>query len=207
MRHHLPLLVASIGATALLVVLIDGPTRTFRLSMATAYLALALLAATLAIGPLRVIRRRPVPLSLDLRRDLGIWAGIAGIAHAIVGLFVHLGNPLLYFFRPGSFVPRVDAFGLSNDVGLAAALIFAVLLATSNDASLRSLGAQRWKSTHRWVYAAAALMVVHGIVYQVREHRTMLFVLVFAAAVLGVLALQSRAFGMRRQHADAHARR
>ena len=44
-------------------------------------------------------------------------------------------------------------FGLSNETGLIAALILLVLLATSNDASLRNLGLARWKSWQRWNYA------------------------------------------------------
>ena len=41
-----------------------------RWSMATAYVGLALLGATLALGPLSVLRRRPNPVSTDLRRDV-----------------------------------------------------------------------------------------------------------------------------------------
>jgi sulfoxide reductase heme-binding subunit YedZ len=40
--------------------------------MATAYVSLALLAATLVTGPINLLRRRPNPVSTDLRRDLGI---------------------------------------------------------------------------------------------------------------------------------------
>ena len=46
-------------------------------------------------------------------------------------------------------------------VGLVATLIMVALGVTSNDASIRSLGAQRWNSLHAWAYAAAALSLVH----------------------------------------------
>ena len=49
----------------------------WRISMSAAYTSLCFLALALGIGPLRVLRNRPVPLSIELRRDVGIWAGIA----------------------------------------------------------------------------------------------------------------------------------
>ena len=59
---------------------------------------LALLVATLLIGPWNVLRRTANPVSSDLRRDIGIWAGMLGILHAGVGQFVHLrGRPWLYY--------------------------------------------------------------------------------------------------------------
>ena len=47
-----------------------------RLSISTAYPALFLTAAALSIGPWNVLRGQTNPVSFDLRRDLGIWAGI-----------------------------------------------------------------------------------------------------------------------------------
>jgi sulfoxide reductase heme-binding subunit YedZ len=117
-----------------------------RLSFATAYPALALLALTLAVGPWRILQGKPTVLSLDLRRDIGIWAGIVGVLHACVGQFVHLrGRLWLYYiyedWRDRRLPVRHDLFGAANFTGLAAALVLLVLLAMSNDASLRSLGA------------------------------------------------------------------
>jgi hypothetical protein len=71
----------------------------WRLSMATAYAGLLYLAAALIIGPINVLRGAPNPLSINLRRDIGIVAGILALVHTIVGLFVHLrGDPIQYFF-------------------------------------------------------------------------------------------------------------
>jgi sulfoxide reductase heme-binding subunit YedZ len=61
---------------------------------------------------------------------------------------------------------RYDVFGLGNHTGLVAALIILVLLATSNDASLRKLGTPGWKQLQRWNYAAFALVAVHTWTYQ-----------------------------------------
>src|SRR5581483_3898666 len=88
------------------------------LSIASAYPALLLLAATLLLGPWNLLRRRPNPISFDLRRDLGIWAGITAVFHTVIGLNVHLrGRPWLYFIDEHRGL-RHDLFGFSNDTGL-----------------------------------------------------------------------------------------
>ena len=52
--------------------------------MATAYAGLAFLAISLWLGPWNVLRRRPNPVSFDLRRDVGIWAVVLAIVHTVV---------------------------------------------------------------------------------------------------------------------------
>jgi DMSO/TMAO reductase YedYZ heme-binding membrane subunit len=46
-----------------------------------------------------------------------------------------------------------------------------MLLALSNDVSLRALGTRSWKSAQRWIYVAFDLTIVHGIAYQLVEKR------------------------------------
>ena len=141
------------------------------LSIATAYPALALTSAALVLGPWNLLRGRYNPVSFDLRRDLGIWAGIMALMHTVVGLNVHLrGRPWLYFVDEHKRL-RHDVFGFGNDTGLIAALLFLLLLAISNDLSLRRLGTRRWKSLQRWTYVAAALTLLHAIAYQQVEKR------------------------------------
>ena len=97
-RHHLPLLLLSFVCVAVLYQTRPYPDVLSRASFATAYPALALLAITLLIGPWNLVFRKPNPLSSDLRRDIGIWAGLLGVLHAGVGQFVHLlGRPCLYY--------------------------------------------------------------------------------------------------------------
>jgi sulfoxide reductase heme-binding subunit YedZ len=48
-----------------------------QVSISTA--SLFLTAAALSIGPWNVLRGRTNPVSFDLRRDLGIWAGIMAL--------------------------------------------------------------------------------------------------------------------------------
>jgi len=89
----------AVVATLAFLLLFSSPDIIWRLSMATAYAGLLYLAAALSIGPINVLRRAPNPLSINLRRDIGIVAGILALAHTIVGLFVHLrGDPIQYFF-------------------------------------------------------------------------------------------------------------
>jgi sulfoxide reductase heme-binding subunit YedZ len=175
LRHHLLLAVASAGALALVYALVPSKDPMFRWSMATAYVGRGLLVATLVAGPIRILRRRPSPVSSDLRRDLGIWAGLLSVAHFLVGWQVHMPHRYLYWLREvegtDRLALRTDLFGFGNYTGLLAVLLAVLLLAVSNDRSLRALGARRWKSIQRWNYLLLALVVAHGVVYQVVEKR------------------------------------
>ena len=175
-----------------------------RASFATAYPALILLAATLVTGPWNILCRRRNPVSSDLRRDLGIWAGILGLVHSIIGQTVHLrGRPWLYYVYEHTNrhkLPfRHDLFGFSNYTGLASALTLIALLATSNDYSLRALGTPRWKQLQRWNYAAFALAAAHTVAYQSTEKQNVAFLVSVALCISIVLALQI--FGYLRRRA------
>lgn len=52
-----------------------------RLSLLTAWLCFALLVATLSLGPWWALRSDQPVLNNLLRRDLGIWAALTGLAH------------------------------------------------------------------------------------------------------------------------------
>lgn len=83
---------------------------------------------------------------------------------------------------------RIDPFGAANYAGAIAALLLALLLPTSNDASTRRLGAGTRQNVHRTVEWALILTLLHGSVYQWVEKRepaiVMVFMLVAAAAIL-----------------------
>lgn len=205
LRHHLPLGLAT-GVTGLLLY----QTRPYpgvieRLSFASAYPALILISATLMIGPLRLIGGKRLPVSIDLRRDVGIWAGMTGVFHAVVGQCVHLRwRPWLYYvfkdWRKEHFLPiRYDAFGLANYAGLIAAFILLLLLATSNDASLRKFKPAGWKKLQRWNYACFPLTAIHTFLYQVGiEHQALAFVATAIAAVVLTLLIQCLGYRLRR---------
>lgn len=153
------------------------PSRDFisRLSIGTAYSALFLTAAALLLGPINILWHRANPVSFDLRRDLGIWAGISALVHTAVGLNVHLRGKMWLYFVDTHHQLRRDAFGFGNYTGVLAALVFALLLALSNDVSLRKLGLERWKSLQRWAYAGVLLTAFHAIAYQHVEKRVLPF--------------------------------
>jgi len=182
------------------------------LSFATAYVSVLLLVATLSVGPLNLMRARPNPVSTHLRRDLGIWAAIAGIAHTALGLQVHMGGRLsAYFIFPGSAdALRADAstvFVAANYMGALATVIFVMLMSLSNDFALRRAGAQRWKSLQRWSYVLVGLVILHGALYQLLEKRRFEAMALFGILVAGVVLLQIRGILIARRRARAGQRR
>lgn len=177
LKNHLPLAIACLLATALLYWFIgfwlnatEPKSFYFRLSMATGDVALVLLVATLSIGTINILGGKSNPISSDWRRDLGIWCGIFALIHFIAGWNVHMQSRWQYFFTDQRTI-RIDAFGFANYTGLVAMLIVVVLLAISNDFSLRWLKAKRWKAIQRWNYGFAVLVVAHTILYQILENR------------------------------------
>ncbi|HJT70276.1 MAG TPA: ferric reductase-like transmembrane domain-containing protein [Terriglobales bacterium] len=204
--HHLPLL--TLSAVSVFVLYVTRPYRDVvtKISFATAYSALVLLAATLLIGPWNLLRGKRTPISSDWRRDVGIWAGILGLVHTVIGQNVHLrGRPWLYYvYEPGKhhlFPIRHDLFGFANYTGLISALILLALLATSNNYSLRALGTPRWKQLQRWNYVAFALMAAHAIAYQINEKQKAPFVATVVISIVVTLLLQGIGFQRRRMHA------
>jgi sulfoxide reductase heme-binding subunit YedZ len=200
-RHHLALAGASTVGTAALWSLLPGDPRP-RLSLALAYIALGLLATTLILGPLNILRRRPNPVSFDLRRDLGIWSAVTALAHTVVGLTVHFHGRMHFYFlappgRPSLMGLRIDGFGLTNHAGLAAALLLATLAGISSDWALGRLGARRWKAVQRAAYVAGGLTVAHGLVYQALEKRSAELVAVLVIVALVTLLIQWRGRGIR----------
>ena len=193
-RHHLPLLLISFACVAVLYQTRPYPDILSRASFATAYPALALLAVTLLIGPWNLLTRKPNPVSSDLRRDIGIWAGVLGILHAGVGQFVHLrGRPWLYYvYGPGEkhHGMRHDLFGLANYTGALGTLLLIALLATSNDFSLRRFGTRGWKKLQRWNYAVFALVAVHSFAFQGVETQKVQWVITVAVCVVAAIAMQ-----------------
>lgn len=203
-QRYVVLVTAAAVTTYIAFLLAPGRTTLERLSMATAYASLILLALALIIGPLNVLRAKLNPLSSYLRRDIGIVAGTVALVHVILGLQVHMGGDFIqYFFhrvrhgRVGAL--RFDAFGITNHLGLIATLIFLVLLAISNNLAIRKLGPERWKTIQRWSYLAALLVIAHGFIYQALEGRKLAFVTFVLAAAAIVATLQVLGFWRKRE--------
>ncbi|HYN80301.1 MAG TPA: ferric reductase-like transmembrane domain-containing protein [Gemmatimonadaceae bacterium] len=194
-----------LGGTSVLYLAIDGPPAQ-RLSVATAYVGLLLLAATLLVGPLSDRSGRATPVSTNLRRDIGIWAAIGGLMHTVVGLQVHMRGQVVRYFVPdtemGALSKGAIAFLSANYTGLAATLLLVLLLAISNDLALRSLGTARWKRIQRLNYLLFALVVVHGALYLAVDRATWRLILPFVLIVAVACQIQlqgrrSRASGIR----------
>lgn len=202
-RRHVLLGAGSFAAIALVFGIIPSDDPIFQASMATAYVALGLLAVTLAFGPVASLRGRRYPVSTDIRRDYGIWSAIVALVHVVVGLQVHLrGKMHEYFVQQLGVVPlpRADAFGVANYAGAVAGLILVALLVTSNDMSLRRLGTDRWRTVHALASWGLVLTLLHGAVYQAVEKRAWSFVLAFAVLAFATTGLRLWA------HRHAHQR-
>ena len=194
-KHHLVLFVLSAAAVALLYFTRPYKDVLSRASFATAYPALVLLAASLFVGPINLIRKRQNPVSSDLRRDIGIWAGILSIVHVVVGQNVHMrGRPWLYYiYAPTEhhdFPIRHDLFGLANYTGAASTLVLIALLATSNDYSLRALGTLQWKQLQRWNYVAFGAAAIHAIAFQAVEKQKFPYVAFVIVSIAITISIQ-----------------
>jgi methionine sulfoxide reductase heme-binding subunit len=159
-----------------------------RLTTATGYLALALLALTLLIGPANLLLRRRNPVSSYLRRDVGAWTAFFSGVHVVVSLKVHGSGQLrdfLDFFVVGGS-PLTNSFGWGNWTGLAALVVVAGLLALSSDAALRQLKAKNWKRLQRLNYILFALVVVHAFFYGALLRETSPYTILLGLIVVAI---------------------
>lgn len=144
--------------------------------------ALILVVAGLAVTPLR--RRTGLNL-IRFRRALGVLAFACVGLHLLVWLVLDLQSPALIWAdivkRPYVTV-GMAGFGLLVPLGL-----------TSNDLSVRRLGAAAWRRLHRLVYPAAILGAVHFVMlakgWQTEP-------LAYLGAVLVLLALRLKPAAM-----------
>jgi len=200
-KRHCLLAMSAVVLTAAAYLATPPPDFRHRFSMATAYASLAFFVVSLWLGPWNVLRRRPNPVSFDLRRDIGIWAAVLALVHTVVGLTVHLrGRMWMYFFkRLHPLTIQNTEFGFANFVGLGAALLFLILLAISNDLSLRRLGVTRWKAIQQWAYVTFGLTIAHGHAYQMIEKRKVPWVIVFACLSVAAVVIQTIGWTVKRQ--------
>jgi sulfoxide reductase heme-binding subunit YedZ len=204
LTHHLPLFAVSVISVAILYLTRPYRDVLSRASFATAYPALLLLALTLLLGPWRLLFNRPNPVSEDLRRDIGIWGGVLGTLHAVVGQCVHLrGRPWLYYVYGAqskhSFPLRHDLFGFANYTGALATLFLIALLLSSSDYALRAMGTPRWKQLQRYNYAIFGLSILHAFAYQFNEKQRFPFVLLVGISMVATIALQALGYRRRKQ--------
>lgn len=173
---------------------VDDRSLVRRLTTATGYVALALVAFTLLIGPANLLLRRRNPVSGYLRRDVGAWAAVFSVVHVIPGLKVHgtgqIGDFVDYFVAPDGSLWR-NSLGLGNWTGLAGLVIVAGLLAISSDAALRKLKARNWKRLQRLNYALFALVIVHAFFYGALLRETSPYTILLGLSALMFLVGQA----------------
>lgn len=205
-RHYLPL--ALFSALAMLGVdhvLTPGSGKLERLVVASAYVGLILIGISLLIGPLNLLRRRPNPLSSDLRRDVGIWAGLVSLAHMLLGFQWHYPwEPWRFFWDSNGTIPlRLDSFGQASFLGLGSSLIVLLLLVISNDRALRNLGRWRWKALQRLNYGLLGLVTVHAIIFIPTDERDGRYLALAIGIVAFILAGQIAGVVTRRRRVQS----
>ncbi|MDX2138618.1 MAG: hypothetical protein SF123_11030 [Chloroflexota bacterium] len=167
-----------------------------QITVALGYTSLIYLGITLLIGPWQLLRnkRRRNPVNINLRRDVGIWVGITGIAHVVFGFQIHLGGDIIrYFFekdQQGNWQLALNLFGVSNIVGLWATVVLVLLLVLSNDVSLRVMKGKIWKNLQRLNYVLAVLVIAHTIGYQNVVNREGIMTLLVISTTIVVLVFQ-----------------
>lgn len=169
-----------------------------RLSLATAWLCFALLVAALSLGAAKALRTgRPLINDL-LRRDLGIWAALTGLAHLVVATAVVMQPAYFQAYITGP--PEAPMPGWAGWIGTASivagyvvGLLFLALLGLSNNLSLRRLGATRWRKLQGAARWAFGLTAAHGVIFQVIEGRTGAWLAALVVVTAAVLALRRRA--------------
>jgi len=192
--HYCPMLVVGIIFCLLFYVLWRPalPIIPF-ITLTSGYLSIFLLAVSLLLGPLNLMLKLKNPISTYIRRDIGIFGGILGVVHSVVGLFVHFtGRPWLYFVEEvgESFAIRLGNFGLANYTGLFGALILILLLIISNDYFLGKLKAVKWKNLQRSTYPMFVLVIAHSVFYRLNADKEDLIMYLYLPLFLVILVFQ-----------------
>jgi sulfoxide reductase heme-binding subunit YedZ len=146
--------------------------------------AVRLLIATLFITPLRWVGLN----LLRFRRQLGLVAYAYVVLHFASWLTIDMG------LRWEQIIPDLYKRWYIL-VGMAALVLLTPLAMTSNNWSIRALGAKTWNRLHKLAYVATGLGMIHflmvGKVYTIE-------VLTYAAILVALLAIRLVKLGPRR---------
>lgn len=148
-------------------------------------IALKLLVAGLVITPLRQ------------------WAGVNMIkfrrAIGVTAFFFVLAHFLVFAILDVQSIERVWTEIIKRPyvtVGMASFLMLVPLAMTSNNLSMRRLGAATWRRLHKLTYPAAVLAAIHYL-WLVKGFQ--IAPILYLLAILGLVALRYVSFGKRRQ--------
>lgn len=160
----------------------------------TGEIAIWMLGAVLALTPLRTLfPRNAIIAGLNRhRRYIGVGAGVYGLLHFTCHLLYQgdVDDILSSFTKPFIWF------------GSAGLLILFVLMVTSNNLSMRTLGGRNWKRLHRLAYLAAALLIYHQAIAG-KGHWYIAKYLFFPLVVLEALRLVKLGLAKKRPPARA----
>jgi methionine sulfoxide reductase heme-binding subunit len=182
--NHFIIFSSSAPVVLLIFAVARGPNHYLRISLATAYSSLLLIGLTLLIGPIRLVQKKALQVSSDIRRDIGFWAGV----HSLIHLFT--GSSVMGYFVDRNDHLRFNLFLWTNYIGFIAIFVLLLLLALSNDWSLKKLKPATWKGLQRANYLLFVLVVVHGILYIIVEKQIWPYSSLLTIATLSVLLFQ-----------------
>lgn len=157
---------------------------------------LRLLCLTLAVTPLRVLTNQPA--LARFRRKLGLTTFFYALLHFLGYAWLDMGFDAAVIARD---IPK-RPFAL---VGFLALLLMLPLAATSFNRAIRALGAARWQTLHRAVYAIAVLAILHFFWMRAGKH-DFAEVAVYAAIVAALLGWRALRLRRLRQAGQAPAR-
>ena len=176
------------------------------LSFATAYICVLLMAVALILGPLRAYWTDNHSINIYLRRDIGIWTALSGLAHLYMATVQSMNSVYITKYV------NISTTGLSDNIrnelflwgsitAFVTGLLLLMLLCLSSDAALRLLGARWWKRLQRSAYIAFVLTIIHAIMFQLLEGRTPMLIILLVIVLLGVMLLQTAGFmSVRKKH-------
>ena len=153
-----------------------GPNPAEHLIRATGEWALRFLCLTLAVTPLRVLLEQPA--LARLRRMLGLYVFFYAALHVLCYAWFDMGFEWAGIARDIVERPFILA-------GFTAFVLLLPLAATSFNRAIRALGAVRWRTLHRLVYAVAGIAILHY--FWMRAGKRDFAEVAMYAAILGVL--------------------
>lgn len=193
--HHGTLAATSFLMTSLVALLGSGDTLLDAISLATAYICLVFMAIALCLGPLRALRSGQLALNIYLRRDIGIWAGMAGLVHLFVATELSMSQRYMEVYvdissRGLSEALRADLFSWGSIIGFLVGILVLMLLILSNNKIFKLVGPTWWKRLQRFAYPTFVLSVLHGFAFQALEARHVFLICIVFVVFIGVLVLQ-----------------
>ncbi|MEP5759910.1 MAG: ferric reductase-like transmembrane domain-containing protein [Litoreibacter sp.] len=170
--------------------LVDGSWYYPQMMFESGFLSVVFLIVTLAVTPTLIAINR-----IGRGAKFGGWLlrrrkhfGLISLIFAAVHLlhYIRYVNDFSYIWA--------EAFDLELLAGWLAFVVFAILGATSNRASIRKLGGS-WKKLHRLIYPAAGLSFLHWYLFDLFAERVVFWLTIIVAVKLihvGLLRISNK---------------